>query len=57
MEHSFVVLLDNVTDAVIEKKFDEKDRPFVNETVSLLEAISRDFAAYAAEMRKGIAGQ
>ncbi len=57
VEHSFVSLLDNVTDAVIEGQFEEKDKPFVGETVSLLEAVSRDFAAYAAEIRKGIAGQ
>jgi hypothetical protein len=56
-EHSFVDLLDNVTDAVISGQFEEKDKPFVGEAVSLLETVSRDFAAYAAEIRKGIAGQ
>ncbi len=55
-EHVTVELLDQVTAHVIDNKTIEGlDNVHLNNSVLLLETISRDFAAYACAIRKGIA--
>jgi hypothetical protein len=56
VEHVTVELLDQVTAHVIDKKAVEGiDKVHLKNSVLLLETLSRDFAAYALAIKKGIA--